>query len=147
MIVVNRSSKKNKENTQKITPKILLVEDEPIIQQVHLLMLEKLGCYVDVTETGVQALAHAVYPYDIIFMNVGLPDLRGTEVSAKIRESDFITNNTPIIILTAYPKNEIEKECFTAGANVILNKPVTFKDFRKILKHFTGYRKPLLYKS
>ncbi len=136
MIVVSSHNKKNKANIQAITPKVLLVEDEPILQQVHFLMLKALGCCVNVVETGARALASAVCHYDIIFMDVGLPDLRGPEVTAKIRESNFITNKTPIIMLTAYPKSEIEEECFSAGANKILNKPVTSEEFRKVLKQY-----------
>ncbi len=41
-----------------------------------------------------------------------------------------------IIMLTAYPKSGIEEECFSAGANKILNKPVTSEDFKKILKQY-----------
>src|SRR5579862_1016357 len=133
MILSNSRIKKNKRT---FIPKVLLVEDEPIFQQLHYLFLEELGCDVDVVETGAQALASAVCHYDIIFMDVGLPDLRGTEVVTKIRESEFITNKTPVIILTAYSKNEIEKECFSAGADQILSKPVTSRDFIKILKQY-----------
>lgn len=136
MIIANNRSKKKNKNSLMSTKKVLLVEDEPIFQQLHFLMLEELDCHIDLAVTGEQALANAVHHYDIIFMDIGLPDIRGTVVIERIRQSDFITKNTPIIVLTAYNTMEIEEECLTAKANAVLSKPISSEIFITILKKY-----------
>jgi CheY-like chemotaxis protein len=129
MILARNSDKKK-------NIKLLLVENEPIFQHLHFLMLEELGCYVDFAETGEQALASAIYPQDIIFMSVELPDLKSTTVTTRIRNSDLATKNTPIIILAVNNVSEIEEEYFSVGANAVVLKPVSSENFKKILKKY-----------
>lgn len=136
MILTRNSSNKKSTNRDTVATRVLLVENEPIFQQLHFLMLEELGCRVNVIETGAQALVSAIDPYDIIFMDIALSDLKGTLVTANIRNSDLVTKDTPIILLTAHPKSQVEQECFSAGANTVLNKPVTSANFKEILKKY-----------
>jgi len=102
--------------------KILLVEDEPIAQKVATITLEQLGYKIDVTATGNQALTlYNKLKYHLILLDLGLPDIDGTIVAAKIRKID----NIPIIALTAHTKDSCEKMCQEAGINHILSKPLT----------------------
>ena len=84
---------------------ILLVEDSPIIQKAHTDLLQNLGYHVDVASTGKEALTHFNKQYDVILMDVGLPDLSGITVTEKIRqlERKFV----PIIMLMKHEYEEL----------------------------------------
>lgn len=125
-----------KEQIKNTIPSILLVEDERIVQMVHLAMLKKLGCQVDLAETGEEALAKFSNGYDLIFMDIGLPDIRGTKVTEEIRRSESGSKPIPIVVLTAYSEEEIEAECLAAGANAMYKKPITATILEEILKEY-----------
>lgn len=114
---------------------VLLVEDEKIVQFTLTAMLKKFGCKVDLAATGKEALSKStINYYDIIFMDIGLPDMRGSEVTTAIRRKETC-KRTPIIAVTGYPKTEIEDECITAGIDAIYNKPLSLEQIQKILIH------------
>lgn len=117
----------------KTNPKILLVEDEKIVQMINTLMLKKLGCQVDLAETGEEALAKFKNGYNVIMMDIGLPDKRGTQVAAEIRRTEF-GKDIPIIALTAFTGDEIDTECLAAGIDAIYNKPLNEETLKKILQ-------------
>jgi CheY-like chemotaxis protein len=106
--------------------KILLVEDDAIIQQVHRLMLEKLGYAVDTAETGHEALVlHKNSAYAAVLLDIRLPDLSGDEVLATIRAREQRTKRRlPIIIATAkeWPGNR--KVYLAKGADAYFKKPL-----------------------
>lgn len=122
------------QNTNR-NPKVLLVEDEKIIQMVHMAILKKLGCEVDLAENGEQALKQFSKGYDVILMDIGLPDMRGSKIASEIRRSES-GKRTPIVAVTAYTGDEIDNECTTAGMDAIYNKPVTDDTMKKILNLF-----------
>lgn len=122
-------------------PKILLVEDEPIIQKLHFLMLQKIGCEVDVASNGQEALTKTDNTYDLILMDVGLPDIAGIEVSKKIRENESLhsrVKETPIIALTAYCIDDIRDACYEAGINQVIAKPIQMIELQKIILIYLG---------
>jgi two-component system aerobic respiration control sensor histidine kinase ArcB len=116
------------------TIKILLVEDEFIIQKVHTAILEKLNCSVELAVNGEEALAKSKNGnvYDLIFMDIGLPDIMGTEVIARIRQKEK-DSRIPIVVLTAYSDPKMLNEIENAGSNAIYNKPIQITDFQEIL--------------
>src|SRR5262245_30247899 len=80
-------------------PHVLVIEDNPYIQTCMDLMLKKLGCDVDIAANGTQALALFASHYDLVLLDIGLPDIDGFEVAACMREQE--KNNgihTPIIV-------------------------------------------------
>src|ERR1700678_3501431 len=107
-------------------PKVLLVEDEPLIQKIHRLMLEKIGCEVELAGSGSEALNKIANHYDIIFMDIGLPDINGFEVTREFRQHELINAHkpTPIIALTAYCLHEVRDKCEAVGINKIATKPI-----------------------
>jgi len=114
---------------------ILLVDDEPTVQMVHLFMLKKLGCYVDVANNGKEAIEKATENrYDIIFMDMGLPDMRGSEATKVIKGQGV---DTPVIMLSAYAQSEIKDECDSADIKEIYQKPVSGDTFSLIVKKYT----------
>lgn len=104
-------------------PKVLLVEDDLLIQYLHHDLLSELGYEVDVAKNAAEALALARNFYDLILLDIGLPDLNGIEVAKKIR---LYPNhiNTPVFAVTAYVDSETEKDCLEAGITRVIHKPV-----------------------
>ncbi len=126
-------NKKCKSNSQL---RILLVEDDVVIQCVHTMMLERLGSQIDVAGSGEDALAKINNQYDLIFMDIGLPGISGIETIKRIRASDSKIKDLPIVVLTALNYEETKSECVTAGATALFVKPVSIEEFQKILKKF-----------
>ncbi len=111
-----------------MTYKILVVEDHPVAQRIAQMILEKLHCEVDLADTGLTALSKAEENhYDLIFMDIGLPDIDGIELTRKIRASEHITQQPPIIALTANFNESHKSQCLTTGMNDLMLKPLTRK--------------------
>lgn len=109
---------------------VLLVEDNPINQRVATLMLGKLGHDVSVAADGNSAISMAAARrFDIIFMDVQLPDIDGYTATAAIRQSGGSSTNVPIIALTANAMAGDERQCLAAGMDGYLSKPVTMAQF------------------
>ncbi|MDD5393338.1 MAG: response regulator [Thiothrix sp.] len=104
---------------------ILLAEDNPINQIVATAILAELAYQVDVAENGVQALtALQRQPYDVIFMDMQMPEMNGLEATRRIR-ADFPPERQPVIIaMTANAMEGDRQECLDAGMNDYISKPV-----------------------
>ncbi|HZR22161.1 MAG TPA: response regulator transcription factor [Vicinamibacterales bacterium] len=100
--------------------RLLLVDDEPSIQRSLTPLLRSRGYDVDVAGTGKDALSIAVaHPPDLVILDLGLPDLEGTEVCRRIRESSSV----PIIILSARGNEADKVAALDLGANDYVTKP------------------------
>ncbi len=116
-------------NRKKI--KALLVEDDLIVQRIHKSMLTELGCEVDTAACGLDALK-MVKDHDILFVDIGLSDITGFEVIKSIRANKAI----PIIALTGYTGEKERNKCIDAGANKVVDKPVSLDSLQTILLNF-----------
>ena len=88
-------------------------------------MLEEIGCTTDIASSGREALEmFKKKAYDLIFMDVGLPDMDGLEVTREIRRLEKGKLHLPIIALTAHVLEEDRINCINAGADDILEKPI-----------------------
>jgi two-component system aerobic respiration control sensor histidine kinase ArcB len=109
---------------------ILLVEDEPVALTANRMMIEALGYTLDTAVNGKQALAlSAAKPYDLIFMDIGLPDINGIEVTTKIRRQEKNLHrhkHAHIVALTTHSIDEIKEKSLTAGMNKVASKPISF---------------------
>lgn len=114
---------------------VLLVEDSIVIQKVHFTMLESLGCRVDIASDGKEALKlFKKRKYDIILMDVGLPDISGIEVTAKMRAMENKNQNkTPIFALTTHSDPKIHQKCLDAGMNEVAIKPISSSNLKKLI--------------
>lgn len=118
--------------------KILIVEDEPIAVLVNRKLLEKLGYTPDVATNGAQAIEMAANSYDIIFMDIGLPDMDGITVASEIRHRESKNQKSACIIaLTGYFLKEVRDKCLKAGMNDIAAKPITIEQLREIIIHLS----------
>lgn len=130
------------ENTKNVSPpsRILLVEDDPIVQKVHRMMLERAGYKVDVAEDGVRALQMFSADYNAVLMDVGLPDLSGLEVVIKLRKQEGKNKRIPIIALTAYAHAEDKNNCLAAGMDDVLTKPASYSELTETLQRWLPKR-------
>ncbi len=119
----------------------LVVEDEQINQQILQAILTKLGHRATIAGDGNRALEILeTQPFDIVLMDVQMPELNGIETTKIIRNSDKFRHvqNIPIIALTAYAMAGDKDKCLEAGMNSYLSKPVDIKALEKQLKVLTA---------
>jgi len=113
----------------------LIVEDEPINQQILKAILTKLGHKTIVVSDGYSAIdILASSDFDVILMDVQMPNLDGLETTRIIRSSKTSAKKIPIIAFTAYAMAEDKEKCIAAGMDYYLSKPVDVKALAKILK-------------
>lgn len=115
-------------------PRILLAEDNPVNQKVAVLMLEKLGCRIDVVGNGQEAVtALRQFPYDLVFMDCQMPEMDGFEATAAIRALPLAAADVPIVALTANAFKDDQDRCLAIGMNDFLSKPVTSPGLQRML--------------
>jgi CheY-like chemotaxis protein len=122
--------------------KVLLVEDNAANRQVVRLMLEELGIEVDDVAGGLDAVARASSNrYDVILMDVRMPDCDGLEATRRIRANR--DREPPVIIaLTANVMRGEEERCREAGMDGYLPKPLRLNALAAALDRFTALRRP-----
>ncbi len=105
--------------------KLLLAEDNLINQKVVLKILSSAGFNADAVLNGSDALsAYSNNHYDLLLMDVQMPEIDGLEVTAKIRKMDFPKNNVPIIAITAHALIGDREKCLKAGMDEYISKPI-----------------------
>jgi CheY-like chemotaxis protein len=117
------------------------VEDEQINQQILQAILTKLGHRSTIAGDGHLALKLLLtHQFDIILMDVQMPELDGIETTRIIRSSEDYRHvrNIPIIALTAYAMAGDKDKCLEAGMDSYLAKPVDIKTLEKRLKGLTA---------
>ena len=114
---------------------ILMVEDNDMVVSIYHVMLETLGFKADVAKNAKEALALAPKNYDLILMDIGLPDQDGFFVTAEIRKREQAQGSRPAYIagVTAYLLSEVQEKCFAAGMNEVLSKPMTIFQLQALL--------------
>jgi CheY-like chemotaxis protein len=125
---------KDSKDTPLTKPHILLVEDTVIAQKITKVILEDLGCLVDIAINGIEAInMYNTNEYGLIVLDVGLPDISGVEVCEIIRRQEMGSNlHTPIVAITAFGEFA-EQDCKDAGVDDFFVKPVLEDSFRQIL--------------
>ncbi len=117
--------------------KVLLVEDIKVALRFATHILSTLGCKVDAAETGTQAMKKMnENSYDLIFMDLGLPDMDGLAVTQWIRQRNDGKSRTPIVALTAHDTPEDRESCFKAKMEDFIIKPLTIEKAKYILEKY-----------
>ncbi|OQW33477.1 MAG: hypothetical protein A4E19_03520 [Nitrospira sp. SG-bin1] len=115
---------------------VLLAEDNPVNQEIALLMLKTLGCSVTVVQNGRQMIAHAqTTPYDLILMDCQMPEMDGFEATRVIREWEQSHSKAarPIIALTAHATPGDREQCLASGMNDYISKPFSMEHLKTVL--------------
>lgn len=117
--------------------KILLVEDHIINQQVALGILHKMGVVADAVSNGKEAL-HALekIPYDLVLMDIQMPEMDGYETTQGIRACDSVVLNRqiPVIAMTAHTMQGDREKCLESGMNDYLPKPISPYELGEMLE-------------
>jgi CheY-like chemotaxis protein len=106
--------------------RILLAEDNPVNQRVAAHMLEKRGYQVVVVSTGTEVLTMlAQTSFDMVLMDVQMPELDGLETTVAIRAQECLSGlHLPIIAITAHAMKGDEERCLAAGMDGYVTKPL-----------------------
>jgi CheY-like chemotaxis protein/HPt (histidine-containing phosphotransfer) domain-containing protein len=129
---------------QRMPLRLLLCDDNAINQKVAMRLLQQMGYRPDMAANGVEALAALdKQPYDIVFMDVQMPEMDGLEATRIIRErqldpSRFPNGKSPVIIvaMTANAMPGDRDRCIKSGMDDYLAKPVRPEDVRKIIERW-----------
>lgn len=114
---------------------ILLAEDNTVNQKVTQKMLKKLGFRADVAAKGVEVLqALERQPYDVVLMDVQMPEMDGLEATKAIRQK--CSEGPKIIAMTASALKGDREMCLDAGMDDYICKPVRIQDLARVLKKY-----------
>jgi signal transduction histidine kinase/DNA-binding response OmpR family regulator/HPt (histidine-containing phosphotransfer) domain-containing protein len=122
--------------------RVLLVEDQPVNQQLAQELLHEAGAAVDVAQHGGQALAllaqHPPDHYGLVLMDLQMPVLDGYDTTRRIR-ADAAYARLPIVAMTAHVTAEEQERCFALGMQAHLGKPI---DPEELFRVVASYHRP-----
>ncbi|MCX6925990.1 MAG: response regulator [Verrucomicrobia bacterium] len=130
--------------TSRLPLRVLLCDDNLVNQKVALRLLQQMGYRADIAANGIEALtALDRQRYDLVFMDVMMPEMDGLEAARLIRErqkqaSQYPNYKPPIIIvaMTARAMEGDREKCLVAGMDDYLSKPVRLEDVRAIVERW-----------
>lgn len=133
--------------SKKFPHKILVVDDDDIHRQIMCIQLKKFGYDADEVVDGEQAIAAVMSgTYDLIFMDLRMPNMSGIESSLWIRERFNGKHAVRIIALTGDATQEARQQSIRAGMDSFVTKPAKSEDIKAILT-FSGYDAPSVLRS
>lgn len=116
---------------------ILVAEDNPINQKLILRILKSLGYQADIAQSGKEAVeAVTAKKYDIVFMDVQMPEMDGFEATKRIQESLPKEQRPIIIAMTAHALQGDRERCLEAGMDDYLSKPLLIDDVRQCIERW-----------
>jgi two-component system cell cycle response regulator CtrA len=126
--------------------RVLLVEDEATTARGIAAMLKAAAMIVDTVDTGEEALDLAkLYDYDIVLLDLGLPDMEGYEVLRRLRSARV---ETPVLILSGWSKTNAKVRGFGAGADDFITKPFDGQELvariHAVVRRAKGFAQPTL---
>ena len=120
--------------------RILVAEDNVINQKVAIKLLEKLGYHADPVGNGREAVeALKMIPYDMVLMDVQMPEMDGFEATKLIRDkkSSVLNSTVPIVAMTAHAMKGDREKCLDAGMDDYIPKPVQPNAIEAMIQKWT----------
>jgi CheY-like chemotaxis protein/HPt (histidine-containing phosphotransfer) domain-containing protein len=123
--------------SERLPLSLLVAEDNPVNQKLLLRILERMGYRADLAANGVEAIdALKRKEYDIIFMDVEMPEMDGLEATRRIVR-DGRKDGKPVIIgTTAYAMEGDMKKCFDAGMDHYISKPIKVEEIQLAIEQW-----------
>jgi two-component system cell cycle response regulator CtrA len=126
--------------------RVLLIEDDPTSARGVSLMLKSGGAVVDQADTGEEALELVRhYDYDIVILDLMLPDIEGYEVVRRMRSG---RDDTPVMILSGLSRPQAKVKGLGIGADDFITKPFDKAEFlarmQAVVRRSKGFSQPLL---
>ena len=134
-----KSSEKNnsidKTLGERFPMRMLLAEDNIVNQKLASRLLLKMGYEIDIAQNGLEAVTSVTQqPYDIVFMDMQMPQMDGLEATRKIIEKLGHENRPRIIAMTANALREDRERCLAAGMDDYISKPVNLKELHQLIQ-------------
>ncbi|MCP4544548.1 MAG: response regulator [Chloroflexi bacterium] len=115
--------------------RILVAEDNIVNQKLALRFLERMGYRADVVGNGLEAIeAVQRQPYDVVLMDVQMPEVNGLEATRRIRQEPNIGERLYIVAMTADTTQKDRGACLAAGMNDYVSKPIRVQELLTALK-------------
>ncbi|MFP5264479.1 MAG: response regulator [Blastocatellia bacterium] len=124
--------------------RVLLAEDNPVNQKLATGLLGKRGHSVRVAENGREAIAALeAERFDIVLMDIQMPEMNGFEATARIREMERgAGEHIPIVAMTANAIKGDREKCLDAGMDSYISKPIEANEFFRVIESFTAITPP-----
>jgi signal transduction histidine kinase/DNA-binding response OmpR family regulator len=120
---------------------ILLAEDNLVNQRVAMTMLGKMGHRITLATNGLEALEQwRQSAFDLILMDVQMPEMTGLEATAQIRREEAPGAHVPIVAMTASAMIEDRVRCLAAGMDDFISKPVSYKGIEQMISATFAHR-------
>jgi two-component system sensor histidine kinase/response regulator len=130
------SSKFQNENTalREFRARVLLVEDNPVSLRILKMLLEQFNCQIDSAGTAKETIdAMMSKEYDVVFLDLGLPDTDGITLAKQIKSLQWKNNRIPLVALTAHATEVDRRRCIEAGMAGYLKKPASSQSLKRLL--------------
>ncbi|MFP4123667.1 PAS domain S-box protein [Coleofasciculus sp.] len=119
---------------QRIPLRILVAEDNKVNQQLALQLLQRMGYRADVAGNGLEAIeALRRQPYDVVFMDVQMPEMDGLDATRHICHQWLPTNRPRIIAMTANAMQGDREKCLDVGMDDYISKPIRVNELVRVL--------------
>ena len=119
--------------------RVLLAEDNPTNRMVVMAMLRKAGHHIDAVANGAEAVESVrTLPYDVVLMDVAMPEMDGLEATAAIRSLPGAKAGIPIIAMTAHAMEGDREQFLAGGMNDYLRKPASRDQILDVLERWTS---------
>jgi CheY-like chemotaxis protein len=120
--------------------RVLLAEDNPVNQKLAVRLLEKQGHVIAVAANGKEAVEMVEHqPFDVVLMDVQMPEMDGFEATAAIRRREQDTGrHIPIVAMTAYAMKGDRERCLAAGMDGYISKPVQPRELWEAIEKFVA---------
>ena len=136
---MDQNPAQNPSRSSNTKARVLLVEDSVINQVVISALLRNAGHQVDVVDSGAAAIAAVKQQsYDLVFMDVSMPDMTGMDATRAIRQLQGNAGSVPIVAMTAHAFKLYQEQCLAAGMNDYATKPISKNRLLDLIDRWCG---------